>query len=73
VVLAIFLIVAIVATVYLLKIMKQVKQITARAENVAENLESAANTFQRAASPLAFLKLLSNIVEHTAGGRRKKG
>ena len=63
----------IVAMVYVIKIMKQVKQITEHAENVADSMESAASAFQKTATPLAILKLVGNIVEHAARGRRKKG
>jgi competence protein ComGC len=73
-ILAIFLIVAIVATVYVVKILKQVKRITEQAENVVDSVESAAHTFEKAASPLAILKLVGNIVEQASRfGKKKKG
>jgi uncharacterized membrane protein len=72
-VLAIFLIFAIIALVYIIKIAKRVNAITQHAENVAESMESAAYTFKRAASPLAFLKIVGSIVENASRSRRKKG
>lgn len=72
-ILAIFLIVLIVATVYIVKILKQVRRLTERAENVAGSVEAAASTFERAASPLAILKIIGNIVEQTSRIRKKKG
>jgi len=72
-ILAIFLIVAIIATVYIIKIAKRVRNITAHAENVADSMEDAASAFRRTATPLAFLRLISNIVEHASHGRKKKG
>jgi len=72
-VLAVFLIVAIIAMVYVIKIGKQVKHITEHAENVAESMESAANTFKKTATPLAFLKIVGSIVEGATRSRKRKG
>ncbi len=72
-VLAVFLVVAIIAMVYVIKIGKQVKHITGHAENVAESMESAANTFKRTATPLAFLKIVGGIVENATRSRKRKG
>lgn len=72
-VLAVFLIFAIVATVYIIKIVKRIKQITDHAENVAESMESAASAFRRTATPLAFLKLLSGIIENATRVGKRKG
>jgi uncharacterized protein YpmB len=72
--LTIFLIVAIVAGVYFVKILKQVKRITEQAESVVDSVESAAHTFEKAASPLAVLKLVGNIVEQaTKFGKKRRG
>ena len=70
-VLVVFLILAIIATVYFIKLMKVVRQIAEHAENVAESMQSAADTFKKTATPLAFLKVLGNIVEHASRARRK--
>jgi heme/copper-type cytochrome/quinol oxidase subunit 2 len=72
-ILAIFLIVLIVAGVYAVKVLKQVRRITERAENVAGTVEAAASTFGRAASPLAVLKIIGSIVEHSSKFRKRKG
>lgn len=71
--LTVFLLVLILALVYVLKVLKQVKRITERAENVAGSVEAAATTFERAASPLALLKLIGGIVEGAAKIRKRKG
>ena len=71
-VLAVFLVVAIIALVAIIKLVKQVKQITAHAENVAESMESAASAFQKTATPLAFLKIIGNIVEHAGRARKRR-
>lgn len=72
-ILAIFLIVLIVASVYAVKVLKQVRRITERAENVAGTVEAAASTIGRAASPLAVLKIIGSIVEHSSKLRKRKG
>ena len=71
-VLSIFLIVSIIALVYTIKILKQVRRITFRAENVAESVEAAANTFEKAASPVAVLKIIGNIVDQASKMRKRK-
>jgi hypothetical protein len=71
-ILAIFLIVLIIAVVYTIKILKQVRRITDRAENVAGSVEAAASTFERAASPLAVLKIVGSIVGQASKMRKRK-
>jgi len=71
-VLSVFLLLAMVALIFFIRVMRQVKQITERAENVAETMESAAYTFQKSATPLAVLKLIGNIVEHAGRGRKRR-
>jgi len=71
-ILTIFLIVLIVALVYTVKILKQIRRVTERAENVAGTVEAAAASFERVASPLAVLKVIGSIVEHTARMRKRK-
>lgn len=73
-VLAIFLLVLIVAGVQFVKVLKQVRRLSDKAENVAESVGSAATTFGRAASPLVVLKLIGNIVSqaHKVNKKRRK-
>ncbi len=71
--LSIFLILFSVALGYFISILKQVKRITVRAEDVAESVESAATSFERVASPLAVLKVIGRIVETAAKFNRKRG
>jgi beta-lactamase regulating signal transducer with metallopeptidase domain len=73
IVLVIFLIVFIITLVYVIKVLKQLGRITEHAEHVAESVEAAANTFEKAASPMALLTLLGKIVEQTNKFRKKKG
>lgn len=71
--LTIFLILFSVALGFFIAILRQVKRITERAENVADTVESAANTFERVASPLAVLKLIGGIIENATKFKRRKG
>jgi ABC-type multidrug transport system fused ATPase/permease subunit len=70
--LTIFLIVLIIALVYFIGVLKQVKRITTQAENAVDSLESAAATIQRTASPLAVLKLIGNIVGQASKMNKKR-
>ena len=70
-ILAIFLLVLIAATIYVVKILRQVKRITERAETVAGSVEAAASAFGRTAAPLAVLKIISKIVKQS--NRTRKG
>ncbi len=69
-VLGIFLILFIIALVYTIGIARRVKEIVSRAESVAGSVEAAASAFEKTATPLAVLKLISNIVAHAQ--KRKK-
>ncbi len=71
-ILAVFLVVLIVALVFVIKILKQLRRITERAENVSASVEAAATTFEKAASPLAIIKLLGSIVNQTHKMRKRK-
>lgn len=71
--LVVFLLLLSVALGYTISILKQVKRITARAENVADTVGSAAAAFERTATPLAVLKLVGNIVSQANKFKRKRG
>jgi ABC-type multidrug transport system fused ATPase/permease subunit len=71
--LTVFLIVLIVAITYFIGILKQVKRISAQAESAVESVQSAAETLQRSASPLAVLKLIGNIVNQASKFNKKRG
>ena len=72
--LTVFLILFSVALGYFISVLKQVRRITDKAEEVADTVESAATTFGKVASPLAVLKLIGGIVEHaTRFNKKRKG
>jgi ABC-type multidrug transport system fused ATPase/permease subunit len=70
--LTVFLIVLIVAGVYFINVLKQVKKITAQAENAVDSIEAAAAAVQRSTSPLAVLKLIGNIVSQASKMNNKR-
>lgn len=70
--LAIFLIFFIVALAYLIGVLKQIKNLTTKAEVVAESVESAAATVRRSASPLAILRVLAGIFNSAQKARGRK-
>lgn len=72
-VLAVFLVVAIVAGVYVISVLKQVKRVVKTAENVADNVEAAAQAFERSAGPLAAIKIIGGIIEQVTKSKKRKG
>lgn len=70
--LAIFLLLAIIALIYTISIMRQVKRVVKTAENVASNVEAAAEAFERSAGPLAAIKIISNIIEQVTKSKKGK-
>jgi hypothetical protein len=52
--------------------MKKINRIAEHAENVADSVESAAQAFGKAASPIAFLKVVGSIIENTNKFKSKK-
>lgn len=71
--LAVLLILSIIAVVFLIKVLKQLKKITDKAEHLADNIESVSGFFKKTAGPVAFGKLLANIVEVVREKHHKKG
>lgn len=60
--LAIFLILAIVATIKVIQILNHLKVITEKAEQLVDKAEAVGEFFQKTAGPVALGKLISNIV-----------
>ncbi len=69
--LAVFLLVAIIATIKLIQILNHIKRITEKAEQLADKAEAVGEFFRKSAGPIAVGKLLSNIVETVF--KRKQG
>lgn len=60
-VLVIFLMAMIALAYYLITVMKDVKRISQRADNVASAIDSAAHAFEKSATPIALVKLAGAI------------
>lgn len=71
VMLGLFLTLAIILLVWLLKIVKQVKRITDHAENAVDKAEQVADFFQKTATPVALMKLVANISDFVQKSNKK--
>ncbi len=70
--LVLFLVVAVVAGVMLIKLLKSIKHVVVKAEEVIDSAEAVADSFKNVGGPLAALKLLKNIVELVNKTKHKK-
>lgn len=70
--LSLFLLLAIVATVFIIKISKSVKRVIAKAEDVVDTAEAAAETFKHTSGPMGALKLIKNIVTMVNKEQKKR-
>ena len=61
--LGILLIISVLLTVKILQIVKQVKRIVDQAEQMADRAEHISAFFEKTATPVAILKLVSNIAD----------
>lgn len=71
VLLAIFLILAIIVSVFLIKIASIAKRITQHAEHMADRADHISAFFEKTATPVALFKLVTNFSE-VIGKKRKK-
>ena len=69
--LAIFLTLSIWAMIYVIKIVKSIRNITEKAEHIAVNVDSVSTFFKNTATPVAIGKLISNIVDMFNGRKEK--
>jgi hypothetical protein len=69
--LGIFLILAIAATVVVIKVVKSIKRVVNKGEQVVESAEAAAELFKKTAAPAGALRtvfrLVETIAKHTKG------
>lgn len=61
--LAIFLVLAIIATSYIIYVLNKLKSIADHTEVIAENIEAASNKFKSIAGPAAIFSLIPKIVK----------
>lgn len=70
--LGLFLILGIVLLVKVIQIVGQIKRITEHAEQVADRAEHMAAFFEKTATPVALVKLVSNLAEVVQKKAKKK-
>lgn len=61
--LAVFLILAIAATILTINILNHIKRIADKAESIADKAEAVSILFQKSAGPLAIGRLITNMAE----------
>jgi DNA-binding transcriptional regulator of glucitol operon len=71
-VLIIFLILAIVVCIQLLKVLKQIKRVTSKAESLTETIESVGQVFADAHKTSFYLKLFKIFSDRVSNSRRDK-
>ncbi|HVV26165.1 MAG TPA: hypothetical protein VHC21_04010 [Candidatus Saccharimonadales bacterium] len=69
--LSVFLLLCIGVMAGVLKLIKALREVVAKAEEVADSVESAAEVLRDTSGPLAMFKLIRNIMKATQKGRRK--
>ncbi len=70
--LAIFLLLAIAAAVLVIKILKQIRVIVEKAENIADKAETLSSFFQKSAGPVAIGRFITNMAEAIFQKRGKR-
>lgn len=71
--LAIFLVLAIALTIGLIKLVKQLRVISQKAEEIVDDVEAVSGFFRKSAGPVAVTSLISNIVSKVSEMKNKKG
>lgn len=70
--LALFLIIAIYATVKIIQVVNHINRIAEKAEAIADKADTAASFFSKAAGPALITNLLANIVDAVGKKAKKK-
>lgn len=70
--LAILLVLLIVATTYVIKILRNVRDITEKAQNVADRVDNMSSYLEKGMGPVAFGQTLANMFSSFNKGRGKK-
>lgn len=71
--LAVFLLVSIILVVGLIKLVRKLRDITAKAEEIVDDVEAVSGFFRKTAGPVAITGLISNIVSTVVDFKGKKG
>jgi hypothetical protein len=70
VLLSVFFLLCIMVMVLVVKLLKSIRDVVLKAEEVVDSVESAAEVLKDTSGRLAFFKLIRNIVKMTQGGRK---
>lgn len=70
--LALFLILAIVSIVLVIRVLKSVNRVTAKAEKFIDSAENVGQVFKQTAEQMTFIRLIRNVAE-LVGKHSKKG
>jgi len=73
VLLSVFFLLCIAVMIMVIKILSGVRQVVAKAEEVVDSVESAAEVFKDTSGRLAFFKLMRNIMKMVQGKQEKRG
>ncbi len=60
---SVVLVFTIIALYYVIKILRNLRTITEKAEHIAENVDNVSEFFKKSAGPAAITKLIANLVE----------
>ena len=71
--LTVFLIVAIILSIYLIKLTKDIRSITTAAERTANNIEATVNNISKAVSPMFAAEMISRYINKFRNKGYKKG
>lgn len=71
--LGILLILCIVLAIYAIKLVKQLRVISNKAEEIVDDVEAVSGFFRKSAGPVAITSMVSNIVSKVAEFKDKKG
>jgi hypothetical protein len=71
--LALFLLLAIVVAVQVIRLLKTVNKLTSKAEHVIETAENVSEVFKNAAGPMALLRIVGNAVNVVTKVTKKRG
>ena len=71
--LGILLVLCIVIAVYVIKLLKQLRAISDKAEEIVDDVEAVSGFFRKTAGPVAVTNLVSNIVDKVTEFTNKKG
>ncbi len=68
--LSVFFMMCIAAVIILIKLLNSIKQVVAKAEDVIDSVESAAEVFKNTQGKLAIFKLINNVIKMTYKGKK---